>query len=103
MVFAATYIGDTPQIKDLETLFGNVIASVMGIAVVVLFVMLLVGGFTFLMSGGDQKKLDAAKGTLTSAIVGIVVVISAYLILRTIGVITGVSQITTVNLNLGHP
>jgi hypothetical protein len=56
--------------------------------------MLLVGGFNFLFAAGDQKKLESARGTLTQAIVGIVIMTVAFLILRTIEIFTGVNVTT---------
>ncbi len=58
---------------------------------VVLFVMLLVGGLSFLLSGGDAKKLEKAKGTLTGAFAGLLVLVSSYLILLLIEKLTGVN------------
>lgn len=80
-------------IKCLESLFTNVVQAVVALAGVALFIMLLVGGFNFLFSGGDQKKLEAAKGTVTNAIIGIVIIVSAFLILKTITAFTGVGDI----------
>ena len=91
---------DVAQISCLEPLFKNLVQTVVAFTGVALFVMLLVGGFTFLFSGGDQKKLDQAKGTLTTAIVGLVVIVSAFLILKTIQVFTGV-PITKFQINTG--
>ena len=86
--------GDVATIKSLETLFKNLVQTVVGLSGVALFVMLLVGGFTFLFSGGDQKKLEQARGTITSAIIGLVIIVGGYLILRTIEVFTGVNVTT---------
>ncbi len=86
---------DVAQISCLEPLFKNLVQTVVALAGVALFVMLLFGGFTFLFSGGDQKKLEAARGTITNAIIGIVVIVSAFLILNTISVFTGVKDIKT--------
>jgi len=77
-------------IKCLEPLFENVVRSIVSLAGIALFIMLLTSGFTFLFSGGDQKKLEQARGSMTNAIVGLVVIVIAYLILNTIKVITGV-------------
>ncbi len=85
---------DVATIKSLESLFRNVISSAVGLAGIALFIMLLIAGFNFLFAGGDQKKLEQAKGTLTNAILGLVVIVGAYLILRTIGVFTGVDVTT---------
>jgi hypothetical protein len=84
---------DVATIKSLEALFANVIQFVVSISGVAFFIMLLVGGFSFLFSAGDAKKLEQARGTLTNAIVGLIVVVSAYIILRIIGVFTGTSDL----------
>lgn len=82
-------------IRCLEPLFKNIVQAVVALAGVALFVMLLIGGFHFLFSGGDQKKLEAARGTMTGAIIGIVIIVTAFLILNTIAVFTGVESIKT--------
>lgn len=86
---------DVATIKSLETLFANVVRAVVALSGVALFVMLVVGGYSLLFSGGDQKKLETAKGTITNAIIGIVVIVMAYLILRLIGVFTGLEDVIT--------
>lgn len=85
---------DVATIGHLEDLFSNIVQAAVALAGIALFVMLVVGGFNFLFSGGDQKKLEAAKGTVTNAIMGIVIIISAYLVLRIISVFTGVDVTT---------
>ena len=82
---------DVATIKSLETLFTNLVSTVASIAGVALFVMLLVGGFKFLFSGGDQKQLEAAKGTITHAVIGLVIIVAGFLIMQTIQLFTGVN------------
>jgi hypothetical protein len=79
-------------IYSLETLFSNIVTVITSLAAVALFVMFVVSGFTFLFSGGDQKKLEQAKGTFTNAIIGLVVIVTAFLILRVIQAFTGVGE-----------
>lgn len=76
-------------IEGLEGVFENIIAVALGFAAIALFIMLIVGGYQYLTSGGNPKSLESARKTLTSAILGMVLVASAYLILRFIGVFTG--------------
>lgn len=80
---------EVATVRCILPLFTNLIQGVLALSGVALFVMLLVGGFNFLLSGGDQKKLEAAKGTLTGAIIGLVVIVAAYLIIKTVEVTTG--------------
>ncbi len=93
--------GDDPvaTIGSLGALFTNIIRSVVALSGVVLFIMLVMGGFTFLFSGGDQKKLEKAKGTITHALIGLVVLIGSYLVLLLIKSITGV-DVTVFELNI---
>lgn len=51
----------------------------------VFFVMLMIGGVKFLMAGGDAKALDSAKSTITFSLIGIVFLVSAWIILNIIG------------------
>lgn len=85
------------SIQCLVPLFVNVVQAVVGLGAVALFIMLLSGGFNFLFSQGDPKKLEAARGTITQALAGIVVMSLAYLILLTIQNFTGVN-VTLFNL-----
>ncbi len=81
---------DVATIKCIVPLFTNLVQGVLALSGVALFVMLVVGGFNFLLSGGDQKKLESARGTLTGAIIGLIVIVLAFLIIKTIEVATGV-------------
>lgn len=91
---------EVATIRCIVPLFTNLVQGVLALSGVALFVMLVVGGFNFLLSGGDPKKLEAARGTLTSAIMGIVVIVVAFLIIKTVQVFTNSStDVTQFNLN----
>ena len=77
-------------LQCLEPIFANVVRALTALLGVALFIMFVIGGFGFLLSGGDQKKLEKARGTLTAAIAGVVIIVVAYLILQTIHLFTGV-------------
>jgi hypothetical protein len=87
-------------ITCLEPLFKSVITALISLSGVALFIMLIVGGYSFLFSGGDQKKLEKARGTITNAIIGMIIMVSAYIILKAIGEFTGVGSITTFQINI---
>src|SRR5262245_53138949 len=90
-------IDEAASIQCLVPLFENVVRAFLSLAGVALFIMLIVAGYNFLFAGGDQKKLERARGTLTGAITGLVVIVLAYLILRLIAAVTGV-DVTTFKL-----
>jgi len=47
----------------------------------------------FLTSGGDQKRVESAKKTMTFAILGIVLIFLSFAIINLIAYVTGVSCI----------
>jgi len=81
---------DVPTFKCLEAVFVRILGIIVPVAVLALFVMLLIGGFKYLTSGGDQKKTAEAQQTMTYAVTGIVLMALAFLIFKIIEVFTGV-------------
>lgn len=90
-------MGDVATIADLGGIIKNLFGYALGLAGIVLFILLLVGGFQFITSGGDPKATDGAKKTITSAIIGLIVILVSYIILVIIRNITGV-DVTQFNL-----
>jgi len=85
--------GEVPTIMDLEGVFSNIVRVALGFAGIALFVMLLIGGFNLITAGSEAPKAEAAKKTITYAILGVVFVALAFLILRVIEAITGAEGI----------
>jgi len=86
--------GNTPaRFSDLEAVFANIVSVILGLAGIVLFIMLLMGGFKFITAGGDPKAVEGAKKTLTYAIAGMVLLAASFLILRFIQEFTGVDVV----------
>jgi len=81
--------GGVATLRGFEGVFESIITVALELAAIALFLMLVVGGFKYITSGGDPKSVESAKNTLTYAILGMVLLASAFLILRFIGVFTG--------------
>jgi len=77
-------------VKCFEAVFQNLVSALVSLAGLALFVMLLIGGYKYLMSAGDPEQTASARSTMFYAIVGIVVMISTFIILRIIAWFTGV-------------
>jgi len=80
-----------PTLKCLEVVFARILTVAVSLAVLALFIMLIVGGFKYLTSGGDQKATASAQQTLTFAVVGLVLLVLAFLVFRLIEQFTGVN------------
>ena len=60
------------------------------VGVVVSLIFLLYGGIRWIISGGDKAKVDAARSAIVASIVGLIIVILAYVIVNTVlTVLTG--------------
>lgn len=83
---------------NLTDTFGRILGILIPIGGVILFVMLIIGGFYFMTSSGDPRKVEGAKSTLTYAIAGIVVLALAFLIIQLIANFVGVPAILNFNI-----
>jgi hypothetical protein len=63
---------------------------------IVLTLMLLKGGFGFLTSMGDAKKMESARQDITNALIGFIIVFTAYWIVQALGITFGITEITDV-------
>lgn len=80
---------DAPTLDKLGVVFESLISGLLALGGVALFIMLLLGGFKYLTSGGDPKAVEGAKKTLSFAIAGVLLLAGSFLILNIIGEITG--------------
>ena len=94
-----TAVNGIATISNLSCIFFNVVGYALGFAGIVLFILLIVGGFRFITSGGDPKAVEGARKTLTSAVAGLVLILVSYLVLVLIKNITGV-DVTGFNIVL---
>ena|SRR3989344_5755820 len=80
-------------IQGIEGILINILAiAISGIGFAG-FVMLIIGSFQFLLSGGNPKGTEGGRNTMTYALVGLLVALSSWIILNTIAFFTGVQAI----------
>ncbi len=96
-------IDGVPTLKCFEVVFGNILTMASAFIVLVLFMMFVIGSFRYLTSFGNAEKVKKAQGTLRYALVGFILFISAFLILKIIDVIFlgGGGTIFQFNLDAG--
>lgn len=72
-------------------LISGGISLILIIAALVFFFMFVIGGIRWITSGGDKAQTEGARNQITAAIVGLVVVFSAWAIMSLIKVLFGVN------------
>lgn len=77
-------VDGVPTLQCFEVVFGNILNMASSLIIVALFIMLVVGAFHYLTSLGNPEKLKKAQGTLRYAVVGLVIFLASFLILKVI-------------------
>lgn len=71
-----------------------IIRFILLVAFVLAFIMLLIGGIRWITAGGDEKSVAAARNMITAALIGLVIVLIAYALIRLVELFFGVNVIT---------
>ena len=69
----------TDKINRIIHTIVNLLSAVVGVVAVI---MIIVGGFRYITSGGNDTSVTSAKNTILYAVIGLVVVALAQLIVR---------------------
>ena len=83
----------------LGPVFLNLVSALLLFFGLVAVVMFIFGGYKMINSGGDPKKLDSAKHNFTWGLLGLAVVVFAFLIINIIAWVTGVDCIRRFGFN----
>ena len=65
-------------VSNIRTITNTMLFAIGVVAVI----MLIIGGFRYIFSGGNQTSVNSAKDTILYAVIGIVVAILAYAIVN---------------------
>lgn len=78
---------------NIGSLVAIILKNGLTFAGIILLALIIFGSISFIAASGsgDQKKLAAAQDTLTSALIGFLVIFASYFIIQIIQVITGLT------------
>ena len=65
---------------DIANIIGSLIGQVMGFVGVIFLVLMIYGGFLWMTAGGNEEQIKKAKSLITGAVIGIIIIFSAYAI-----------------------
>lgn len=86
--------GQAATLSCVPAVFANLLTALLAFAGLTALIMFLVGGFKFMNSGGDPKKLEGAKNSIVFGILGLLIVLFSFFIIQLIAIVTGVPCIT---------
>ena len=65
---------------DLTVVIGRIVKIVIGFLGLIAVVIILIGGFQWMTSGGDEDKIKNARKLMTNGVIGLFIVVIAYAI-----------------------
>lgn len=105
-LYAADITVPKPQgvnITDIGKLISAIVGTLLILAALMAFLWLIMGGISWITSGGDKTKMEEARNKITHAIVGLVIVGSAWAIMALVQNFLGISIIGSGGINLPKP
>ncbi len=87
-----------PKFESGQSFFQAFIPSLVGIGFVLgvlfFFFYMIIGAIQWITSGGDKAALEGARGKLTSAIVGVIILLSLFALLKIVEDFFGINILT---------
>jgi len=87
-------------VEFFQEFIPNLIGLGFVIGVLIFFFVMIIGAIQWISSGGDKAAIEAARGKITNAIVGIVILFALFVVLKIIGDFFGITALERLELNL---
>lgn len=77
---------------SIASIINNVVPFIIALAGIILFFVLMWGGFDYVTSQGAPEKLKTANAKITAGVIGFILLITSFLIVRILSYIFGIGQ-----------
>ncbi len=64
--------------RDIRETIASLINQAIALLGVIALVVILFGGFRWMIAGGDEEKVKKAKDTLISGVIGLIIILTSY-------------------------
>lgn len=80
------------RFNNLGDIINTALQYIFPLAGLLLFILIIVAGFQLLVSSGDPKKVEAGSKRITAAIVGFLLLVASYWIVKVVQIIISPKQ-----------
>lgn len=87
-----TIEGPLKGIDSVGSLISKILQFLLPLAGVILLFVLIAGGYDFMMSQGNPEKIKSGRAKITAGIIGFVLLVISYLLVRVISSIFGLGN-----------
>jgi len=84
--------GPLQGINNLSDVINKIVELVIPLAGIILLLVLIWGGYDFMMSQGQPEKIKNAQAKITTGIIGFVLLIISYIVVKLIARIFGLGE-----------
>jgi hypothetical protein len=77
------------KINSLGDIFNIIFTFLIGIVGALAIIFIILGGIRYILARGDPKATEAARGTITAALIGLVIALLAVVIVIVLGNLLG--------------
>jgi uncharacterized BrkB/YihY/UPF0761 family membrane protein len=90
---AKTGYGQEPSsLPQAPQMIGQVVGAGLAFIGVIFLILMIYGGFIWMIARGNQQEVTKAKDLITAAVIGIIIVLAAYAITQYLGGALGMGQ-----------
>lgn len=90
----AILAGERPGETFLGLFLSNIITLFLIAAAIITFFLLIIGGIQWMTAGGDKAATESARGRITAAIIGLVLVFAVFAIMKLLSYLLGIDLLT---------
>jgi hypothetical protein len=78
LVAAVVDTGGLPKVQATGSTLNTVLSIVFGITASIALLMIIIGGFRYIVAHGDSNAVAQARNTILYAVIGLVITLAAY-------------------------
>lgn len=79
--------------EEIRSITAQIVGYILAMLGIILLVQIIFSGYSWMMSGGNEEKIKSAKDKILNSIIGLAIILIAYILVNTIfGLLIKVTQ-----------
>jgi len=87
------WLSEETKIGSAAGVFTDIISRIIGVMTIIAGIwfifQFIIGAYSYMVAGGDQQKMTNATKKITSALIGLIIIVAAYAIISLLGTLLG--------------
>ncbi len=70
--------GEDERPLDVRYIVANIIKAVLGLLATIFIILIVIAGYKWMMSQGNEEEITKAKDTIKNSIIGLIIILASY-------------------------